>query len=207
MTAESRVLGLPLATEATYRHGYTRRDRRADFQREVLTFLLGVEEYALDIVRIREILRLRPVTEVPRAPSFVLGVLSVRGEVMPVIDLRRRMGMPPQEPTKDTRVLIGVQKDEPCGLLVDAVRQVVRMRDEDIEPPPPSVGGTSEFVAGIGRPRGPDVDPAPAGSGARVLDRRAEAVSLEPERGRTRRGAECSEATCRAERRREAAQQ
>jgi chemotaxis signal transduction protein len=76
------------ATEESY---HRRGGRQAIYQREVLAFALCGEEYGIDILRLREIIRTRPITEVPRAPSFVLGVIGVRGEVLPVIDLRLRL--------------------------------------------------------------------------------------------------------------------
>lgn len=143
-----------LATVETYHHGYARRDRTDEYQREVLAFGLASEDYALDIQRIREIIKIRPMTEVPRAPSFIPGIISVRGAIIPVVDLRQRLRLPADPPTKSSRVLIVAKEAETYGLLVDAVRQVVRMRDEDIEPPPPMIGGVeAEFLSGIGRPR------------------------------------------------------
>jgi purine-binding chemotaxis protein CheW len=141
---------LPFATEESW-HG---RGRATPHQREVLAFALGDEEYGIDILRLREIIRTRPITEVPRAPAFVLGIISVRGEVLPVIDLRRRLRRPRAVPGRDARVLIVVRDGEAFGLLVDAVRQVVRLRDEDIEPVPALLGvSDSEFISGIARPR------------------------------------------------------
>ncbi len=147
---------LRFATEATFRQGFSRRERSGgDYQREALAFRLGDEEYALDILRIREIIKLRPITEVPRAPSYILGIISVRGQVIPVLDLRVRLRLLARPLGKEARILIVTRGDETYGLIVDAVRQVVRMRDEEVEPPPPMLGGAeAEFIAGIGRPRG-----------------------------------------------------
>jgi purine-binding chemotaxis protein CheW len=146
---------LPFATESTY-HAYRRAEGRAGaWQREVLAFIIGSEEYAVDIRRIREIIKPREATEVPRAPSFVLGIISVRGIIIPLIDLRRRLRLDPAlwPPTRDARILIVTRAEESFGLFVDEVRQVVRMRDSEIEPPPAMLGGQdSEFIAGIGRP-------------------------------------------------------
>ena len=143
-----------LATEETYHHGYTRRDRGADYQREILAFRLGEEEYGIDIQRIREIIKMREITEVPRAPAFLVGIISVRGQVIPVVDLSRRLRLPAHALTKDARILIVTREGEAYGLCVDAVHQVVRMREEEVEPPPAMLGGAeSEFIAGIGRPR------------------------------------------------------
>jgi purine-binding chemotaxis protein CheW len=151
--------GRPLATEENYHHGYARRDRQQDYQKEVLAFGLGDEEYGLDILRIREIIKVRPMTEVPRAPAFVPGIISVRGQVIPVFDLRMRLKLKPRTNAlaKEARILIAIKDQDPYGLIVDVVHQVVRMRDEDIEPPPQMIGAAdSEFIEGIGRPRGSD---------------------------------------------------
>jgi len=148
---------LPFATEATY-HAYRRAEGRAGgWQHEVLAFGIGEEEYAVDIRRIREIIKLRVATEVPRAPSFILGIISVRGTIVPLIDLRQRLRLDPPlwPPGREARILIVTRAGESFGLFVDDVRQVVRMRDSDVEPPPPMLrGGESEFISGIGRPYG-----------------------------------------------------
>ena len=122
---------------------------------QLATFIVGGEEYAVDIRRIREIIKPREATEVPRAPDFVTGIISVRGTIIPVIDLRRRLRLdPPRWPLgRDARILIVTRADESFGLFVDEVRQVVRMRDADVEPPSAMISGaTTEFIAGIGRP-------------------------------------------------------
>jgi purine-binding chemotaxis protein CheW len=125
-------------------------------QHDFLTFLVGEEEYAVDIQRIREIIKLRAVTEVPHVPSFVWGVIAVRGVVVPVIDLRLRLRLPSSGLARTSRFLV-VEKgeEEPFGLLVDEVRQVVRLGDGDIEPRPAMLtGAEADFVVGIGRTKG-----------------------------------------------------
>jgi purine-binding chemotaxis protein CheW len=90
---------------------------------------------------------------VPRAPGFVTGIISVRGVIVPVIDLRLRLHLPAEPPGPAGRILIVTRNDEPFGLVVDEVVHVVRLHEEDIEPPPAAVGGqNAEFIAGIGRP-------------------------------------------------------
>jgi purine-binding chemotaxis protein CheW len=120
---------------------------------EYLTFLLGAEEYAVAIERVREVLKCPPVTEVPRAPAHVLGVVTVRGEVVPVFEPRRRLGLPTAPPPEGTgRIVIVDAGEGACGLLVDAVASVVRLRPGSIEPCPQGIGGASqEYLAGIGR--------------------------------------------------------
>jgi len=151
---------------------------------EYLTFRLGDEEYAVEIACVREILRAPAITEVPRAPEPILGVILVRGEVIPVHDPRRRLGLPAAPPTKGARVVICDAGEGPAGLLVDAVSQVVRLPPSAIEPRPQGIGGIdSDTLAGIGRerdrlfilldaaalfraPAAPAATPASRGSGA-----------------------------------------
>jgi len=120
---------------------------------EYLTFLLGREEYAVAIERVREVVKAPPVTEVPRAPAHILGVVTVRGEVVAVLDPRRRLGLPGAPPGAGTGRLVIVDGGEgPCGLLVDAVASVVRLPPGAIEPCPQGIGGArAECLAGIGR--------------------------------------------------------
>ena len=150
------LLSRPLATVENYLHGLsTRRGRKTDdWQQELLAFDLGKETYALDILRLRGIVTRRPATEVPRAPDYLLGIVSLRGQIVPLIDLRLRLGLPATPPTRATRILVVDQAGESFGLLVDSVRQVVRLRDDEMETRPPALAGReSEFIAGIARPR------------------------------------------------------
>ena len=120
---------------------------------EYLTFLLGAEEYAVAIERVREVIRAPPITEVPRAPGHVLGVVTVRGEVVAVVDPRRRLGLPCASLGEgEGKVVIVDAGEGSCGLLVDRVASVVRLRPGSIEPCPQGIAGQrSEFLAGIGR--------------------------------------------------------
>jgi purine-binding chemotaxis protein CheW len=153
-------------------------------KKEHLTFRLGDEEYAVEIACVREILKAPAITEVPRAPEPILGVILVRGEVIPVHDPRRRLGLPPAPPPKGARVVICDAGEGPMGMLVDAVSQVVRLPPSAIEPRPQGIGGIdSDTLAGIGRerdrlfilldaaalfrgPAAPAATPVPRGAGA-----------------------------------------
>lgn len=124
--------------------------------REFLAIALAGELYGLELTRVREILSPPPLTMVPRAPADVIGVCSVRGLLVTVLDLRRRLQVEEQPSTRRTRILL-VQCDwgEVVGLLVDEVRQVVRLAEQEIEVASNVLGGdVSEHVLGIGRPGG-----------------------------------------------------
>src|SRR3954471_21053078 len=141
---------LVFTTEETYLRRHD--DRRARERRGVLTFLVGGETYGVEILSIREIIKLREITEVPRAPRFLLGVVTVRGLVMPVVDLRLRLKLDAATLSRNARILVVIHKGDRYGLLVDEVRGVVRFADAQIEPPPPSLSPSeAPFLAGIGR--------------------------------------------------------
>jgi purine-binding chemotaxis protein CheW len=120
--------------------------------RDFLSFRLGDEEYAVSIEEVREIVKVPPITEVPRAPEHILGVITLRGEVIPVFDVRGRLGLPAVAPGRATRIVICEAGQGLCGIVVDAVSERVRLPPKAIEPPPHALGGAgSEFLAGIGR--------------------------------------------------------
>jgi purine-binding chemotaxis protein CheW len=122
---------------------------------EVLAFVLATEDYALPLADVREILKVPPITDVPRAPVDVLGILSLRGTVVTLLDLRRRLGLPERPFDRRTRVLVVQRGDEPIGLLVDAVTEVVRLDRASIEERPALPGARHvDYLAGVGRPGG-----------------------------------------------------
>jgi purine-binding chemotaxis protein CheW len=101
----------------------------------VVCFELAGELYAADVDHVREIIRPQEVSPVPRAPAFIEGMTNLRGKVVPVVNFRRLMGFPPQEPTKRTRVLIVEFNRQLVGAVVDGVSQVTRLPSGAIEPP------------------------------------------------------------------------
>ena len=104
---------------------------------QLTAFKVGEEEYVVDILRIREIIRPQPVTPVRRGPKFCEGVISLRGSVVPVVDMRRRFGLPPLESdSSKRRVIILIIDGRVLGLMVDAVTEVVRLPRTLIRPAP-----------------------------------------------------------------------
>jgi purine-binding chemotaxis protein CheW len=132
----------------------------AIIQQQYLTFVVAGDEYALAILRVKEIIAFDSVTRVPRTPAFIRGVINLRGSVVPVIDLAQKFGYPEVQPTRSTSiVIVEVVLDEAAdgkqvvlGLLVDAVSQVIDLQAEDIQPPP-SFGTRVQldFLVGMGR--------------------------------------------------------
>jgi chemotaxis signal transduction protein len=120
-----------------------------------LTFLLGDDVFGVDLARIKEILSLPPITVVPRAPQAIVGICSVRGLLVSVMDLRVRLRLEARPRTRRARILlVTTDSGEVVGLLVDEVRHVVRLSEEELELAPALGGDVSEHVLGVGRTQG-----------------------------------------------------
>ncbi len=119
--------------------------------REYLTFRLADEVYGLPLGSVHEILRVPAISEVPRAPGHVLGIISVRGAITTVIDLRRRLRVADAAPDRAARILLVRHDGETVGLLVDRVEQVERLPDTQIEYRAALSGDTADYIQGIGR--------------------------------------------------------
>ncbi len=119
---------------------------------QFVVFRVGDEEFAVDIKRVKEIIRVREATRIPRTPSYIQGVINLRGDVIPVIDLRRRFELESIEVTGDTRtIIIEVGKDL-VGFIVDSVTEVLRIVEDEVESPPNNVAGLrSEYLLGVGK--------------------------------------------------------
>ncbi len=121
-------------------------------QLQLLTFLLGGEEYALNIMDIKEIIRPKPATEVPRTPDFILGIFSLRGTIIPVFDMSLRLGLSRGERGPQNRIVVVKSQEHFFGLHVDSVIQVLDIPLSKIDPPPEILGGVEgEFLRGIGK--------------------------------------------------------
>lgn len=119
---------------------------------QLVVFKLGDETYGVDIVAVREIIALQPITRVPGAPPFMEGILNLRGHVIPVMDLRRRFGLQGSEVTRETRIMVVEVGGHTLGLVVDAVSEVLRVPAETIEPPHElTVGVDTGFLRGVAK--------------------------------------------------------
>lgn len=118
--------------------------------REVLAFKLGQETFAFDIRAVNEILRPRPITKLPRAPDFILGVLSLRGIILPVADTAKRLGIGEFDPLKGHRIIVVNDGQELMGFAVDAVAGVLRFSEADLENSQYAESIDRSFLVGIG---------------------------------------------------------
>jgi chemotaxis signal transduction protein len=120
---------------------------------QLVTFMLGGEEYGVPISQIQEIDRLTKITKVPKAARFVEGVTNLRGEVIPVLDTRKRFDLEAKEPDDRTRIMIVELGGVKTGLIVDSVREVLSLSKTDIAPPPDAInsGIDQQFISGIGK--------------------------------------------------------
>jgi len=139
---------LPFVSEAQADSG------QINFQ-EFLCFKVSDEVYGVDIMDIKELIKPREVTEVPRAPSFVSGIISLRGVIIPIIDMLERLGLARVAVTGRERVIVVRQGESFSGLMVDEIIQVVRIANDAIEAAPAVLEGIDrDFVTGIGRSDG-----------------------------------------------------
>lgn len=121
---------------------------------QVVAFNLAKEEYAIDILAVQEIIRPTAITRVPKAPSYIEGVINLRGNVVPVVNLRHRFGLKEEEQTETSRVIILIINDMKIGITVDNVTEVIRIKEEDIEVPDLSDSLDQRFVQGVGKYNG-----------------------------------------------------
>lgn len=119
---------------------------------QIVTFRLGEDYFAADIFAVERVLRHHPPTVVPNMPPWIDGVLEYQHRIIPVVNLRRRFGLPDAAPRPETRVLVLAADGEWIGVVVDAVQEVATVTAAQLSPPPPLFRGlSSEFLRGIVR--------------------------------------------------------
>lgn len=119
---------------------------------QFLTFLLGEEQYGVDILRVQEIKGYTVVTRIPNTPDYIKGVLNLRGTIVPIVDLRTKFGMEKAEYTMFTVIVVVVIQDKVTGIVVDAVSDVMNINNKDIQAPP-EFGARADigFLKAIGK--------------------------------------------------------
>jgi len=119
---------------------------------QLVSFKLGDEEFGVNIQKVKEINRMIQITKVPNAPSFVKGVVNLRGSIMPIIDLRKKLNMPPKEDDKSTRIIILDLENKTIGFIVDEVSEVLRISNSILEPPPDMVGDVdTDYITAVAK--------------------------------------------------------
>lgn len=122
-----------------------------DESKQLVSFRVGDEEFALEIQRVQEIIRNQRVTRVPNSPSFVEGVINLRGKVIPVIALRERFGIDRNPPDGDARIVVLEVRDMVVGIIVDSVPEVLRVPVNVIVEPPRIVDNRRDYVSGVAK--------------------------------------------------------
>jgi len=119
---------------------------------QLVTFKLEDDEFGVDILKVQEINRMMNITKIPNAPDFIEGVINLRGKIIPIVDLRKKLGFPSKEYDKATRIIVIELEGIVLGFVVDSVSEVLRIPRNTIEPPPSIIRGIeSEFIEGVGK--------------------------------------------------------
>ncbi len=119
---------------------------------QLVTFHIGEAEFAVDILNIQGINRMIEITKIPNSLEYVVGIINLRGKIIPIIDLRMRLGMPPRDYDKETRFIVVEVDKKVIGFIVDSVNEVLRINKSIIEPPPAMVLNVdSDFITAVGK--------------------------------------------------------
>jgi purine-binding chemotaxis protein CheW len=121
-------------------------------ENQCVIFEVSGEFYGVDIAAVESIIKMQPITVVPHAPAFVEGVINLRGAVLPVLDLRKRFGLPGRQSDKDSRIVVVALGETEVGMIVDGVSEVLTVPEGAVEPPPSMVTtADSAFITGIAK--------------------------------------------------------
>jgi len=127
-------------------------EKYSNNEMQLVIFKLGQEEYGVSILQVQEIKRITEITRVPHTPEYIKGVINLRGSVLPVIDLKRRLNLPQQAATADMRIIIVKVKDISVGMIVDAVSEVMTINEQNIDSPDVVAGSVSaNYLSGVGK--------------------------------------------------------
>ena len=117
---------------------------------QIVSFRLDQEEYGIEITKVQEIILMGEITRVPQTPEFIKGLINLRSTVIPIVDLRLRFSLNQQPQSDDTRIMVVNVAGKTIGIIVDAVSEVLRIANDQIAPPPPTVAGLGrEYLTGL----------------------------------------------------------
>ena len=118
----------------------------------LVTFKLGNNEYAIDIMQAKEIIKMEKITLIPNAPDYVEGVINLRGNIIPIVDLKKRFNLDENEGEKNTGIIIVKIDDVDMGIIIDAISKVVSIATSNIQPPPPMLSGIGQkYIKGVAK--------------------------------------------------------
>jgi purine-binding chemotaxis protein CheW len=138
-------------TNETSEAGADRLTQRKDIL-QVVSFRLHEESYAIEITRVKEIILVEGITRVPQMPEYIEGIINLRGNVIPVVDLRKRFGLPCRPLDEQTRIVVCRMGERVVGLIVDSVSQVMKIPRERIQEPPATIAGhAGDYLVGVAR--------------------------------------------------------
>jgi len=121
-------------------------------EKQLVVFDLGNEHFGVEIVSVDSIIKMQEITRMPQTPDFVEGITNLRGEVLPVIDLRKRLNVTPKEADSETRIIVINLDNNKISMIVDSVTEVLTINEEAIEPTPAIVSTISaQFITGIAK--------------------------------------------------------
>ena len=119
---------------------------------QLVSFQLGHEEYGVEITKVQEIILMGEITQVPQTPEYIKGLINLRSTVIPIVDLRLRFGLDEQPATDDTRIMVINVGGKTMGIIVDAVSEVLRIANDQVAPPPPTIAGLGkEYLVGLAK--------------------------------------------------------
>ena len=117
---------------------------------QIVSFRLANEEYGVDIMRVQEIILTGQITQMPQVPDYICGLINLRGNVIPIVDLRKRFGLAVAKNDENTRIIVVNVANKTIGIVVDAVNEVLRISGEQTEPPPSSIVGIDHaYIKGL----------------------------------------------------------
>jgi purine-binding chemotaxis protein CheW len=118
---------------------------------QLVSFMLSNEEYGVEVLKVREIIRMPGITKMPNTPPYVEGIINLRGKVIPIISMRKRFGLAEVDHDLHTRIMVMDVGGGLTGFIVDAVSEVIRIHSSEIQPPPTMVSGNidQEFITGV----------------------------------------------------------
>lgn len=118
---------------------------------QLVSFMLAGEEYGVEVLKVREIIRMLKITKMPNTPHYVEGIINLRGKVIPIVSMRNRFGLSETADSMQTRIMVMDVQGGLTGFIVDGVSEVIRIQSNDIQAPPAMVSGNidQEFITGV----------------------------------------------------------